>query len=107
MYQRAGTIGVDEHGFRAEGDRLAEWASQTRQIGVDHYNERLNLVAEKAQLRKAWQNSQEGHEITAAALRAAMSMIEQIRDKLRSVAKSSDPVLWANTLEEIAVMLDV
>lgn len=35
MYQRAGTIGHDEHGFRAEGDRFAEWASHVRKLGVE------------------------------------------------------------------------
>lgn len=43
MYQMGGSIGPDEHGFRAMGDRLAGWASDIRQLGVDRLTERNAL----------------------------------------------------------------
>jgi hypothetical protein len=56
MYQRGGTIGPDEHGFRADGDRLAQWASTARELGVRMFKARtaareMEIKAEEA-LRK-------------------------------------------------------
>jgi hypothetical protein len=39
MYEMGGTIGEDEHGFRAMGDKLAQLSTEARRLGVRYFGD--------------------------------------------------------------------
>lgn len=56
------------HGERELADRLAEWASQVRQLGVDHFNALSNAEAQKSRV-----------EGKLAELRQMIQRVDEIR----------------------------
>lgn len=68
------------HGERELADRLAQWATQARQLGVT-YVTTLEAFAEQAQrMEERIANVEEGYDTTAGALRNAMDKLARVRE---------------------------
>lgn len=82
LHHMGGTIGADEHGFRAMGDQLAECASYARQLGVAHQAEKAELLGEVAKYKGSYETERllsSAYEAKLAAVREAITKLEMER----------------------------
>lgn len=80
LFEMGGTIGHDEHGFRNMGDQLAGWASDVRQLGVNHFADMATLEGQKAHLRNGLRKAESDFETVLDHNRKLVSLIKNIRN---------------------------
>lgn len=86
MHEMGGTIGEDEHGFRAMGDKLAHWAADARQLGVRYFGD----ISIEQQSRDMALKNMAAVQGKLGQVREAVTMLEK--------ARSDDPFMAAGPL---------
>ena len=90
LHEMGGTIGPDEHGFRAMGDRLAHWATDARQLGVRYFGD-VSI-------------EQQSRDMALKNMRAAHEKLGRVAERLReaeAAAKTPEGFAIVNRLKAV------